>query len=116
MSRILTGDKLATYKKEQALLDVPKKPVVEVKEIELPKIDETIKKGVPEVKISSVPTKPEQKSFGQKVIDYGKEQLESIHTALKELLKVDDLDKFLETIRSKNIDKELKRRLRGQSK
>lgn len=38
------------------------------------------------------------------------------HTALKELLKVDDLDKFLETIRSKNIDKELKRRLRGQSK
>ena len=88
---LLTGDKLATYKKEQALLDVPKKPVVEVKEIELPKIDETIKKGVPEVKISSVPTTPEQKSFGQKVIDYGKEQLESIPTALKEFNLGDEI-------------------------
>ena len=88
---LLTGDKLATYKKEQALLDVPKKPVVEVKEIELPKIDETIKKGVPKIEIKSVATTPEQKSFGQKVIDYGKEQLESIPTALKEFNLGDEI-------------------------
>jgi len=88
---LLTGDKLATYKKEQALLDIPKKPVVNIEEVALPKIDETIKKGVPKIEIKSVATTPEQKSFGQKVIDYGKEQLESIPTALKEFNLGDEI-------------------------
>ena len=88
---LLTGDKLTTYKKEQALLDIPKKPVVNIEEVALPKIDETIKKGVPKIEIKSVSTTPEQKSFGQKVIDYGKEQLESIPTALKEFNLGDEI-------------------------
>jgi hypothetical protein len=79
---LLTGDKLATYKKEQALLDIPKKPVVEVKEIELPKIDETIKKGVPKIEIKSVPTTPEQKSLTERALDYGQKQIDNVKEAI----------------------------------
>jgi len=90
---LLTGDKLATYKKEQALLDIPKKPIVNIEEVALPKIDEAINKGVPkpEIEIKSVPTTPEQKSFGQKVIDYGQKQIDNVKEAITDFNLGDEI-------------------------
>ena len=79
---LLTGDKLATYKKEQALLDIPKTPTVDVKEVALPKIDETIKKGVPKIEIKSVPTTPKQKSLTERALDYGQKQIDNVKEAI----------------------------------
>jgi hypothetical protein len=79
---LLTGDKLATYKKEQALLDIPKKPVVNIEEVALPKIDKTIEKGVPKIEIKSVPTTPEQKSLTERALDYGQKQIDNVKEAI----------------------------------
>ena len=79
---LLTGDKFTTYKKEQALLDIPKTPTVDIQEVALPKIDETIKKVTPKIEISSVPTTPEQKSLTDKALEYGQKQIDNVKTAI----------------------------------
>tara|TARA_R110000822_G_scaffold105303_3_gene232866 strand:+ start:20 stop:997 length:978 start_codon:yes stop_codon:yes gene_type:complete len=83
---LFSGDKFTNYTKEQSLLSTPKIPTVSVDEVKLPTIAETINKGKPTVEIASVdlPITPEQKSLGTKIVDYGKDQVAGLKTAITE--------------------------------